>query len=147
MFWAGTSFWIKHERPPHLWFIVSDPKKDDEHVLYVNVTSLDWNAPKNDPHNDRACIIYAGEHRFITRDSCVYYYGAQVASVAHLTYRYDTGGLTLDDPASPELLAKMQTCGGDSVHLEPGYYDILAIQGLDRVIKPAVPPSRQAAAP
>jgi hypothetical protein len=129
MFEAGTGFWINPDT--HLWFILSDPEISSVEVLYVNITTFDPSSNPKDAFNDRACLIESGEHGFVTRTSCVCYYGAHVCASWWLDQKLANHEIRLHpEPASGALLDKMRQCAGDSRHMEPDCYDVLVRQGL-----------------
>ncbi len=130
MFVEGTAFWIKGERPAHLWIVISDPRQDEEQIVIVNFTTLDESAGPHDPYNDRSCLIQAGEHPFVQKLTCVDYGGVQITRTSHLQNRYERGELRLDIPVSPELLARIRKGAEESEHLLPLAHDILRAQGL-----------------
>ncbi len=130
MFKAGTAFWVRMERPKHLWIIISDPLLNDDNVLYVNLTTFDSTASSKDAENDRACILHVGDHPFITHDSCIYYYGAQTSRLSNLEEKAAKGELKLDQPADSALLARIRECAEKSIHMIPDHFQILIDQGL-----------------
>lgn len=129
MFAAGDAFRIAGG-DGHVWFVLSDPVIDPDHVLIVNVTSWNNSRADTDPRKDPACILFPPEHPFIQHKTCVYYRGAQVASVQHLQFRHSHGELELMQSASPELLQKMRLCAGDSMHMALEHFRILETQHL-----------------
>lgn len=129
MFAAGDAFRIVGA-DRHLWFIISDPLIDGDHLLLVNLTSWDESRPDTDPRKDPACILFPPEHPFIQHKTCVYYRGAQIASLRHLQFRQSRGELELMQPASPALLRKLRSCAGDSMHMALEHYRVLETQHL-----------------
>lgn len=129
MFAAGDAFRVAGA-DRHVWFIVSDPTADPDQVLIVNVTSWDDSRLDTDPRKDPACVLNPGEHPFVQHKTCVYYRGAQVASVQHLMFRQSHGEVDLMPPASPALLQKLRRCAGDSMHMALEHYRILESQHL-----------------
>ncbi|HQU42161.1 MAG TPA: hypothetical protein PK867_05090 [Pirellulales bacterium] len=101
---------------------------DPDRLLIVNLTSWDDSRPDTDPRKDSACILFPSEHPFVKHKTCVYYRGAQVASVQHLQFRLSHGELEWMQPASAQLLQKMRSCAGDSLHMALEHYRILEVQ-------------------
>lgn len=56
---------------PHLWIVISDPAKDADKVLIVNVTS--WRGDK-----DQTCLVGPGDHPLIEHNSCINFRGSRV---------------------------------------------------------------------
>ncbi|HET6883029.1 MAG TPA: hypothetical protein VFI31_22870 [Pirellulales bacterium] len=128
MFVAGAAFWVIAHN--HLYFIISDPLQNSREVVHVNITTLAEDAGAHDPYNDRSCLLYPGEHPRIDRVSCVYYQGAQIASVSHLTHKLSNREIRLDDEASPQMLAKLRKGALLSEHIIPIAADLLIEQNL-----------------
>lgn len=86
----------------HLWIVLS-PTNDGE-IALVNLTTHG-----RGPSCGAACtVIAAGEHRFVTRDSCVYFRAAYLNPLAPLTKAREQGTLRQHDPLAPELLRRIQ---------------------------------------
>ena len=128
MFYAGTAFCVIAHNP--LYFIISDPLRNSRDVVHVNITTLVESAGEHDPYNDRSCLLYPGEHPRIDRPSCVYYAGAQIASLSHLTRKISNREIRLDDPAGPQMLDKMRKGALVSEHIIPIAADLLIEQNL-----------------
>ena len=77
----------------HLWIVLSDPEKDDERVLLVNVTTLE-------AYKDQTCKLTCGSHPFITHDSCVNFGAAKLVSLATLINLEAQGKLRWHEPLS-----------------------------------------------
>lgn len=91
----------------HLFTIVLGPKQLDgygasDQVVMVSVTTV-----KPDFPFDPACVIQAGEHPFIDRESYVYYREPRVESVAHVNKMVETLGWQPRGACSPELFEKI----------------------------------------
>ena len=128
MFHAGSSFFIPNDR--HLWFVLSDPEIDPQSVVYVNLTSYSPPPAPQNARNDPACIWTLGDHPFVEHPTCVYYHGAHIGSIANLRGRYACGGISFHEPASPQMLAKMQSSSADSHYTGEDVYQLLVDQGL-----------------
>ena len=92
----------------HLFAVAVGPEKFDghgtkPHVIMVSVTSV-----KPDFPHDPACVIRAGEHPFIKRDSYVYYREPRIESVAHVQNMVDSASWMSQAPCSAELLERIR---------------------------------------
>lgn len=96
---AGDTF--KYGYGEHLWFIVSDPAFDGEHVVIANFTGFkSWQDP--------TCIVDVGDHPFITKKTCVYYAKSKIVTSADLETQLSCGSIILGEPLSPDLLKKIR---------------------------------------
>jgi len=91
----------------HLFTIVLGPKQLDgyggsDQVVMVSVTTV-----KPDFPFDPACVIQAGEHPFIDRESYVYYREPRIETVAHVKKMVETLGWQPREECSPELFKKI----------------------------------------
>jgi hypothetical protein len=121
---AGDAFLlVNRQLDDHLWVIVSDPKKDADKVLIVSLTTAA-------PHKESVCLIQAGEHPWVTHETCVAYDTAKVVALASLFGWKDAGHLQMQDPLSPVLLRRVREHAGDSVDLALEYAELLSDQGL-----------------
>ena len=111
--------------PSHLWFILSDPSKDSEHVLIVNATSAFLGRDV-----DSSCILKRGDHPFIHHDSYIFYDRAKQTTCQRLKEGFDTGLLRFEESASVELLQKIRTALMRSSHTEQRHKTLLRDQGL-----------------
>ena len=106
----------------HLWMVISDPMRDPEHVVLVNLTS--WRADK-----DQACIVLPGDHPYLTKKSCVNFRGSKVQRVSDLESLLTSSQLTSHAPLSTALLARIRCAVADS-RMPLEHAAILADQGL-----------------
>lgn len=83
--------------PAHLWIVISDPKKDPNKVIIVNLTTS---------HGRRTatCILCKGDHPFITRDSEVDYRHARCVSCAKIQHQHKNGRIDMREPASSDMI-------------------------------------------
>lgn len=109
----------------HLWVVVSDPSQDAGSVLLVNITSV---YPGRD--TDFACLVSAGEHPFVRQDSCVYYERAKTASLADWSKLIERGVFQRKEPASLNLLSKIQQGFKQSSDVKGKYLTLLREQGI-----------------
>ncbi|MHC5055762.1 MAG: hypothetical protein ACYTKD_13715 [Planctomycetota bacterium] len=124
---AGNSFfapWPEPDCVTHLFFVLSDPSVDREHVLVVPVMA--WDAD----YKESTCLVDPGEHPFIKHTSYVNYGCAELAPADLIEERLVSGEFRTREPASPELLEKIRRGAEQSDFLELGYRDILEGQGL-----------------
>ena len=99
---AGDAFLIRDKNiDEHLWVIISDPTIDGKQVVVVNFTT-------SHPKKERFCLIQAGEHPFVTRETCIAYNFAKITSLAKLIQNRDQGDITPQDPVSPVLLTRIR---------------------------------------
>jgi hypothetical protein len=85
----------------HLFGILTDRCAEGQHLL-VGVTTLYPDAP-----HDPACIMAAGEHRFIVHDSYALYRMAQIQPAERLSKMVDGWLYSEHDTLSDELLTKL----------------------------------------
>ena len=94
----------------HLFVILNNPDDFSDYgygkqlcIVSVNFTTLHLNNP-----HDNACIVNAGEHPFISRDSYVRYRDARLDPVEHVKKMVNSGTWSLQEPASVQLLQKLR---------------------------------------
>ena len=102
---AGDTFRFSYSL--HLWVVVSDPRPDPDSVLLVSFTS-------NKSWQDQACVLQPGDHRYISKETVLYYAKAKLMTDADLDAMLAAGELTLDDPVSTAILARIREGGGTS---------------------------------
>ena len=121
---AGETLFFKYS--DHLWVVISDPSKDKDNVLLVNFSSV-----KPGVHFDPACVLYAGDHPFITTNTFVYYDHAQIQSNGALERQVASGTIRIPfGPVSPEVLQRIRDGARTSKFLNRGYRQLLKDQGL-----------------
>jgi hypothetical protein len=118
----GDTF-LRADSDRHLWVVLSDPEKDPENVLLVNMTT--WNATK-----ERACILHTGDHPWITHETCINYGDAVVTTLAKLLSAKDGGALRLHQAFAAIVVRRMLDGAAQSVHLALENAEILEQQGL-----------------
>jgi len=118
---AGDTF--RRGSGSHLWIVVSDPQQNANQVLLVNLTS-------NRAWQDQSCIISAGEHPFVTRETIVFYRNAMIASNHDLDSQLASGAIQLHDPVSSPLLQRIRVGAAASARIALGHQDLLRQQGL-----------------
>jgi hypothetical protein len=107
----------------HLLIIISDPAQDSNRIVMANFTS--WRADK-----DQSCIVKVGEHRFITRRSCVHYGEDRLITLAAYEQLLASRSLSPHDPVSGDLLKRILDGAAVSPFLPLGNRQILVEQGL-----------------
>ena len=120
---GDTFFLVGVTARSHLWIIVSDPQIDPEQVLIINVTS------STDPP-DNACILRAGEHPFIERETYVYYGKAWVVSLGQLQLARDCKRLKIQRPVSQDVLKRIRQGAIESEYISLKHRQILIDQEL-----------------
>jgi hypothetical protein len=84
----------------HLWIVASMPVSDS--VAVVNIVT------HTSACFDESCHLEAGEHRFVTRRSCLFYRKAYLNPFAPLQKAHADGTLRLHDPLDAALLRRAQ---------------------------------------
>jgi hypothetical protein len=121
---AGDTFLLVNKQlDDHLWVILSDPKKDTEQILIVSLTTAA-------PHKEAVCLLQAGEHPWVTHETCVAYNTARLVTLANLHGWKDGGHLNTQTPLSSALLKRIRDRASDSVDLALRFADLLTEQGL-----------------
>lgn len=119
---AGSTF-LRADKDSHLWVIISDPTKDPERVLVVNLTT-------HDQRKEDVCILERGDHPWITHKTCVNYEDAIVTSVAKLFELKDGGLIRLREPVAALVLKRMRDGAAESTRMALDNANILIEQGL-----------------
>jgi len=92
----------------HPWFVCTQPNALGL-VVVVNVTDAS-------KAFDKTCIIRAGEHPLIIKDSAVYYDLAELFSAASLDTQIKKGVVKAGPTASDELMIRIRDGARDSAH-------------------------------
>jgi len=111
---AGDTFLypLDFSHSEHLWVVLTNQNAEGS-VLIVNVTTA-YSRDKDSV--DATVELHAGEHRFIDRDSYVYYRGAMVRKVCDLEAAEQSGLLRMHDPCPGKLLGLIRAGIGASKH-------------------------------
>jgi hypothetical protein len=121
---AGDTFLLVNQKlDDHLWVILSDSQMDANRVLLVSLTTAA-------AHKESVCLIQAGEHPWVTHESCVAYNHAKVVTLAQLHGWKDAGHLKLQDPLSAAMLKRIRERAAESVDLALEYAELLSDQEL-----------------
>ena len=96
----GSAILIPTGNEHHLFFVLNDPAAQPPHqVLLVNITTL-----RNLPSEDTTCILKAGDHPFITRDSYIAYSKCRIESRDALNRHLESGLFMEREQASTEVI-------------------------------------------
>lgn len=91
----------------HLHIVMNDPVYSHEHgwdgVLAVNISSV-----KPGIYHDPSCIVQAGQHQFVSRDSWVVYREAAVMRCDRLEYKLASGEIRGHQTTTEELFANVR---------------------------------------
>lgn len=112
-------------RPAHLWIVLSDPEKNAEQILIVNLSSLGH--PDRD---DDTCVVNVGEHPFVSHPSFVFYAKANAPGISELGEAFRVNMLRFRESVEPELLARIRRGAMKTPHLRRKYKKLLQDQGL-----------------
>jgi hypothetical protein len=124
---AGSALWRHDEDIRHLWFVISNPVVGPDNIVMVNLTSWKPGRDARDRVADPACMVYVGDHGFVTCESCVYYAGATIMTTYQMEQRFNRGALRFhDEKASDALVKRMREGASKTVHLpDAAYYALL----------------------
>lgn len=87
--------------PEHLWFVCTQPDLQGC-VVVLNLTSQQpWT-------KDLSCILKAGDHPFVVRDTVVFYQRGLIVAVTQIQAEINNGVFRPKDPASPQLMARIR---------------------------------------
>jgi hypothetical protein len=117
---AGNTF--KYGRGSHLWVVVSDPAADPDHVVIVNMTT--------DRGIDRSCILNAGDHPFVVRQTCMRYDMARIVKNSELERFASSSTITVHERVSEEVLARIRQGAAASSQIPLGCKQVLIDQRL-----------------
>jgi hypothetical protein len=113
-FLAGEEIHGKH----HLWIVINDPSQHCDAALFVNVTTMS-------AIGETTCVLQAGEHPFITHQSCARYASARTALVSELDKLEATRLIIRQAAASARLIAKVRAGAAASPRLPQKYLALL----------------------
>ncbi len=120
----GDTF-LRTDSDKHLWIVLSDPEKDSDNVLLVNMTS--WTATK-----ESACILNRGDHPWIRHKTCINYddFDTVVTTLTDLQNAKDAGAVIVQKPLSKAVLRRVLEGATASERLSLEKAEILENQGL-----------------
>lgn len=119
---AGDAFRFR-ANDPHLWFVISDPQIDRDHVLLVNVTS--WRKDK-----DQSCLLGPEDHPEIQHPSCIYFIDARVYAESHLDHLQNANKIVLCEPLRQDVLQRIREAAVTAKILRIDRRQLLFDQGL-----------------
>jgi hypothetical protein len=96
----------------HLWIVLTNANQDG-FILIVSVTTA-YSQDKDSI--DTTVQLHSGEHRFINRDSYVYYRGAMIKKVEELRAAEKSGHLKMHDACSGKLIGLVRAGIAASAH-------------------------------
>ena len=121
---AGDAFYIRDRSvDTHLWVVISDPQRAPGRVIMVSVTTFE-------DYKEDVCPINAGDHPRVTHRSCVAYHEARMTTLERLIALRDGNHLSIQDPISGELLARIREGVNRSRTIKYKYVEILLEQGV-----------------
>lgn len=89
----------------HLFIVLSDPVTDEYVVLLVSISSV-----KPNRWNDQSCLLFPGDHPFITKDSFVDYSTARIEEADKLLRGVKAGKLVPHSPVDQSVFDRI--CAG-----------------------------------
>lgn len=92
----------QNESREHLWVVLTKPNPGDDRVLVVNVTT-------RRSHSETTTILPAGCHKFINKESVVYYSDARLVAARQIEALTRNRDIVVQPPVSAEVLAAIQS--------------------------------------
>lgn len=86
----------------HLFILVTEPDGEPKVVIMVSISSVRPGA-----HLDPTCLLYSGDHPFVSRDSFVAYRTAQFIETDRLMRGVKKGVLIPKDPMESSIFARI----------------------------------------
>ncbi len=101
----------------HLFIILTDPVADPlngnkDSVLLTSLSTLDAALP-----HDSTCILYPGDHPFVTRDSYVSYHTSRIQEAEKIINGVASGVLVVKEPMDSSIVDRI--CDGLDSHQTP----------------------------
>ena len=119
---AGETF--KRSYGVHLWVVVSDPAKDSQRVLIVNMTTV-----RNRFH-DPACVLNAGDHREVKHQTYMNYRDSRIVRNSALEAQLSTGQIAVNEKVSECVLDRIRRGAASSDYIPMAHRELLVEQGL-----------------
>lgn len=91
----------------HLFVVALGPVVLEEYGSKAQIIAVNFTSIKEGLKYDDACIVRAGEHPFIIRDSYVYYRGAQLLSASSIENKVSSNEWRAQEPCSEVLLQRV----------------------------------------
>ena len=118
----GDTF-VPEQLDHHLWIITSDPSKDKEKVVIMNLTTYTID-------EEEVCVLQPGDHPFVKHKTAIRYYEARIVSLGVLTRLLDANALRPHQRASSDMMAKIWRGAAMSRFIPGECVDILEEQSL-----------------
>jgi hypothetical protein len=110
----------------HLKIVISDPSKDPNNLLIVNVTTY-----REGKFHDPSCFLNSGDHPFIKHESYVAYQYAKTRSNRDLDRLHSSGSIILEDEQiSDSVLERIHLGAASSEFISLEHVDLLREQEL-----------------
>jgi hypothetical protein len=119
---AGDTFLVAHPYN-HLYVVCSDPVVDSLRIVLVSITTFK-------PKEEACCMLAKGEHPFVKHRSCVRYKDARIATEGALMKLLSLSQMTVREPVSEDLLARIRTGARESDFLPEDCRRVLQNQSL-----------------
>jgi hypothetical protein len=117
----GDAFWAQNpnsNNPPHLYFVITDPGRNDGHVLLVNMT-------ERRSGSDGSCILQCGDHPSATKESVIRYAEAIFPEARTVEQAVNQGIFIQAAPADLKLVQRLLEGALASRHLRMKYRPIV----------------------
>lgn len=106
---AGATLHLPSGPVKHLFVVLNDPKTFNNYgsavcIVLVNLSSV----PAEGMWFDNTCVLKAGSHTSIIRDSYVYYKHARIEQVRDVMQRIEMGVYTLGEAINAQLLQQIK---------------------------------------
>jgi len=118
---AGDTF--RRSYGSHLWVVVSDPGRDPNRLLIVNLTTVRSSC-------DPACILNAGDHPFVKHPSYLLYAESRIVTSAELDQKVAAGQIILEPKMRGDVLARIRQGAAISNYIPLQNRKLLEDQGL-----------------
>lgn len=108
----------------HWWIVISDPAKDPDNVLIVNMTSF-----RQD--KDQSCLLNPGDHEIVEHNSVIFYADSRVHAASHLNHLVSMGRVKCAGKLfPPHILQLIREGAMQSKFMKLKHAQILIDQGL-----------------
>ncbi len=98
----------------HLTFVINDPSRHNLMALLVNASSLKT-------RSEKACLLYKGEHDYLTELSDIPYWGADLMHITAIAREIDLGKWQVVQPVTMDIVNRARRGARDSRQLKPDY--------------------------
>lgn len=119
---AGDTFILTRATgtTPHLWVVLWGPAGPADAYLIASLTTYRR-------HSDGTCLIQAGEHPFVHRETCVVYGDIKRPTREKLEEALRDGGAVRKAPVSAALLERIRA-GVFASGYTPNAYSVMAVE-------------------